>query len=106
MKKLLVFFLLFSCSMTFVHAQMSDEQVVDYVKRQVQQGKDQKQIAKELLSRGVSVKQLERLKSQYESQQKRQEIISGDMDRSRVYNGERREKSNKKRRKTSSYNFN
>ena len=62
MKKLLVFFLLFSCSMTFVHAQMSDEQVVDYVKRQVQQGKDQKQIAKELLSRGVSVKQLERLK--------------------------------------------
>ena len=102
MKKLLVFFLLFSCSMTFVHAQMSDEQVVDYVKRQVQQGKDQKQIAKELLSRGVSVKQLERLKSQYESQQKRQEIISGDMDRARVYNGERREKSNKKRRKTSS----
>ena len=102
MKKLLVFFLLFSCSMTFVHAQMSDEQVVDYVKRQVQQGKDQKQIAKELLSRGVSVKQLERLKSQYESQQKRQEIISGDMDRSRVYNGERREKSNKKRRSISS----
>ena len=102
MKKLLVFFLLFSCSMTFVHAQMSDEQVVDYVKRQVQQGKDQKQIAKELLSRGVSVKQLERLKSQYESQQKRQEIISGDIDRARVYNGERREKSNKKRRKTSS----
>ena len=102
MKKLLVFFLLFSCSMTFVHAQMSDEQVVDYVKRQVQQGKDQKQIAKELLSRGVSVKQLERLKSQYESQQKRQETISGDMDRARVYNGERREKSNKKRRKTSS----
>ena len=91
MKKLLVFFLLFSCSMTFVHAQMSDEQVVDYVKRQVQQGKDQKQIAKELLSRGVSVKQLERLKSQYESQQKRQETISGDMDRARVYNGERRE---------------
>ena len=105
MKKLLVFFLLFSCSMTFVHAQMSDEQVVDYVKRQVQQGKDQKQIAKELLSRGVSVKQLERLKSQYESQQKRQETISGDIDRARVYNGERREKSNKKRRKTSSYNF-
>ena len=102
MKKLLVFFLLFSCSMTFVHAQMSDEQVVDYVKRQVQQGKDQKQIAKELLSRGVSVKQLERLKSQYESQQKRQETISGDIDRARVYNGERREKSNKKRRKTSS----
>ncbi|MGM9712523.1 MAG: SLBB domain-containing protein [Prevotella sp.] len=104
MKKLLIFFLLFGCSLASVYAQMSDEQVVDYVRRQVQQGKDQKQIAKELLSRGVSIKQLERLKSQYESQQKTQKSATGDLDRGRVNNGERRDTNTKNRRMAASSN--
>lgn len=59
--------------MTFVvacvqgaRAQMSDEQVVAYVQQQNQAGKDQKQIAKELLGKGVTMSQLERLKAKYQ----------------------------------------
>ncbi len=49
-----------------VQAQMTDDQIIDYVQQGVTAGKNQQQIAKELLLRGVSQSQLLRLKSQYE----------------------------------------
>lgn len=48
-------------------AQMTDQQVVDYVKSSVSSGKAEKQIATELVAKGVSMDQLERLRAQYEN---------------------------------------
>ena len=91
-KYLLLFILLLSCRMT-VMAQMSDSQVIEYVKEESAKGKDQKEIAKNLISRGVSVKQLERLRDKYQSQNSRVDMLSdGDnIRRTRINNGEVRE---------------
>lgn len=48
---------------------MSDDQVVEYVKRNVAAGKGEKEIGKELLAKGVTMEQLERLKEKYEDAQ-------------------------------------
>lgn len=50
-----------------LNAQMTDSQVVDYVKKGVAAGKSQTQIGKELLAKGVTKEQAERIKAQYES---------------------------------------
>ncbi len=52
-----------------LQAQMTDDQVVSYVKSALAAGKSQDQIGKELLARGVTREQAERIKSVYESQQ-------------------------------------
>lgn len=49
-----------------VHAQMTDDQIIEYVQQGISSGKNQQQIGRELLLRGVSQQQLLRLKSQYE----------------------------------------
>lgn len=49
-----------------VRAQMTDDQIIDYVQQGVTAGKNQQQIAKELMLRGVSQSQLLRLKNQYD----------------------------------------
>lgn len=46
-------------------AQMSDEQVIEYVKKQNEAGMSQQQIAQNLLKRGVSRQQLEALRTKY-----------------------------------------
>ncbi|MDE7451679.1 MAG: hypothetical protein K2M66_06050, partial [Alistipes sp.] len=48
-----------------VAAQMTDEQIIKYVESGMQSGKSQMQIARELVGKGVSVNQLQRLQSQY-----------------------------------------
>lgn len=50
-------------------ARMTDDQVVAYVKSATAQGKSQQQIGKELIARGVTPEQVERLKSRYEESQ-------------------------------------
>ena len=50
-------------------ARMTDDQVVAYVKEGVAQGKSQQQIGKELIARGVTPEQVERLKVRYEDSQ-------------------------------------
>ncbi len=50
-------------------ARMTDEQVVQYVKQATAQGKSQQQIGRELMAKGVSAEQVERLKSRYEESQ-------------------------------------
>lgn len=56
-------------AITPVRAQMTDDQVVAYVKEGVSAGKGQSQIGKELLSKGVTQSQIERLKARYEESQ-------------------------------------
>lgn len=66
MKRLLLSFLISLASVAAAYAQMSDEQVVEYVKSGVASGKSQTQIGKELLARGVTQAQAERIKANYE----------------------------------------
>ncbi len=49
-------------------AKMTDQQVIEYIKRQSAVGKTEQQIGKELLAKGVTPEQVERLRSQYEKQ--------------------------------------
>lgn len=76
-------FLTFTISMLLLSlgvasAQMADAAVVDYVKSGLAAGKGEKQIGQELLARGVSVEQLERIKNQYENSNSG-ETISADV---------------------------
>lgn len=50
-----------------IDAKMTDDQVVEYIKQQSAAGKSEKQIGQELLAKGVTPDQIERLKSKYAS---------------------------------------
>lgn len=63
MKKILLVTLLLVLGQFTVKAQMSDQQVIDYAKYALSQGRDQKAIAKDLLSSGVSQTQAERIRA-------------------------------------------
>lgn len=69
MKKSL--FLLFSMLVMALSAsaQMSDDAVIKYVKDGVKQGKTQQQLTKELVVKGVTKDQVERLRKQYQEEQ-------------------------------------
>lgn len=60
-----LFFLFFIFSGVAVAQQMSDEQVVQYVKEAHKSGKSQKQITTELLRRGVTKEQVSRIQQNY-----------------------------------------
>lgn len=63
---------------------MSDQQVLEYVKTGMQQGKDQRQIATELARKGVTQEQAKRVKKLYEGQ-----IGSADKDAATMQNRNR-----------------
>ena len=63
-----------------LNAQMTDSQVVDYVKDGVAAGKSETQIGKELLARGVTREQAERIKAQYEAAGTGSSITSRSLD--------------------------
>lgn len=46
-------------------AKLTDQQVIDYIKRQTAIGKSEQQISKELLAKGVTRDQIQRLRDQY-----------------------------------------
>lgn len=48
---------------------MTDQQVIAYIKQQTAAGKNQQQIAQELLAKGVTPEQAQKIKAQYEAQQ-------------------------------------
>ncbi len=52
----------------FAQSGMTDQQVLEYVKDGLKQGRDQKQMASELARRGVTREQAERVKALYEQQ--------------------------------------
>lgn len=57
-------------SFTSLFAQMTDDQIVDYVQTQTAQGLSQEDIAKQLVKRGVSLTQLRSIKAKYDQMQK------------------------------------
>ena len=81
MKKLLLvlFLTLFTATVNFAQS-MSDEDVMEYVKTGVKQGKTQKQLYQELLIKGVTKEQLLRIKEKYEQQQSEAKTIKGNAD--------------------------
>ena len=48
-------------------AQMSEEQIISYVQKQKEAGKDEKDIAKDLIARGVSATKLQQLSQKYKN---------------------------------------
>lgn len=67
MRKLfIILFAFFSLCVLDANAQMTDNQVVSYVKSGLNSGKNEKQIATELMAKGVTVQQMERLRDQYQ----------------------------------------
>lgn len=58
---------LLACSATSVLAQMSDTEILAYVKKQSDAGVSQTKIAQDLVRRGVSVQKLQELKAMYEN---------------------------------------
>lgn len=77
-KRILSFLVVLLLSGAAAFAQsMSDEQVLQYVKDGMQQGKDQRQLATELARRGVTREQAERVKKLYESRNQTAESTVG-----------------------------
>ncbi len=54
---------------TLMAAAMTDQQVIDYIKQQSAAGKSNQQIGKELMAKGVTREQAQRIKEKFESQQ-------------------------------------
>lgn len=71
-----------------LYAQMSDEQVVQYVKAGKTAGKGDQEIGRELLSRGVTQAQVERIKARYERGQESTQVVSPAAGRERQARGE------------------
>ena len=68
MKKLL-FLLLLSFSTLMLSAQgMSDQQVMQFIQREVKAGTSQSQIVTKLMQKGVKIDQIRRLRQQYDKQ--------------------------------------
>ena len=59
---------LFCTLSTGMYAQMTDNQVIEYIKSAAASGKSQDTITKELLARGVTLEQAERIKNQMQGQ--------------------------------------
>ncbi|MDE6070435.1 MAG: hypothetical protein K2F92_06165, partial [Alistipes sp.] len=64
--RFLVVFAALLCLAGRAQAQMTDDQVMEYVVQGLSAGKTEQQIGKELLVRGVSMTQIEQLKKKYE----------------------------------------
>lgn len=66
MRRILLSLLMF-CSLSALA--MTDDQVIAYIKQQSAAGKTEQQIGKELLAKGVTPEQAERIKARFEAQQ-------------------------------------
>lgn len=75
-KSRILLFIFFSFLFFPLYAQMSDEQVVEYVKEQSAAGKGERQIGRELMARGVTREQAERIKARYEESQGAETAVS------------------------------
>lgn len=68
MKRIILYFFISLISGNLLFAQMSDSQVIEYVKTEAAKGTSQQMIATELLKRGATQDQLLRIKSQVNQQ--------------------------------------
>lgn len=64
-----LFILAFALSGVAIAQQMTDDQVIQYIKTAQSQGKSQTQMTTELFRRGVTKEQIERIKQKYETEQ-------------------------------------
>lgn len=89
-EKVRLFLLVFLLAAPFgtAYCQMSDEAVVKYALEGRQSGKSDQQIGKELLARGVTPEQVERLKQKYEDSRTSSGTVASDQ----VIPGQRRER--------------
>lgn len=89
-EKVRLFLLVFLLAAPFgtAYCQMSDEAVVKYALEGRQSGKSDQQIGKELLARGVTPEQVERLKQKYEDSRTSSETVAADQ----IISGQRRER--------------
>ena len=89
-EKVRLFLLAFLLAAPFgtAYCQMSDEAVVKYALEGRQSGKSDQQIGKELLARGGTPEQVERLKQKYEDSRTSSETVAADQ----VISGQRRER--------------
>lgn len=69
MKKIIFCLFLFLLSSNIMFAQMSDEQIINYVTQEANKGTSQQVIATNLMKQGVTKSQLERIKQQQEQKQ-------------------------------------
>lgn len=67
---LTLFCFVLACAGAVYAQQMSDEQVIKYVKESQKQGKTQRQMSQELMRMGVTKEQMIRIRDDYEKQQK------------------------------------
>ena len=78
MKRILILFSFALLAAGAANAQaMSDDEVINYVKSGVSQGKSQQTLYKELVARGVSTSQMQRIKDKYEQQKDNAVAIKG-----------------------------
>ncbi len=75
MKMRRVFLSLFmACSLVMMA--MSDQEVINYIKQQTAAGKSNQQIGRELMARGVTPEQAQRIKDQFEQRQQTEESVT------------------------------
>jgi len=55
---------------------LTDQQVIDYIKQQTAAGKSNKQIGKELMAKGVTPEQAQRIKAKFEADQNRETMVT------------------------------
>ena len=79
MKKLLLFACLICLFSVELNAQsvMSDTQVLQFVKREINSGTTRSQVVIKLMQRGVSMDQIRRVRSQYEEEVQKRDVNSG-----------------------------
>ena len=68
MKKILLMIAICMVSVLDVSAQMSDAEVMQFVAREYKNGTSQSQIVTRLMSRGVKIEQIRKIRNQYDSQ--------------------------------------
>ena len=85
-KTLLLFIFSFTLSTMIFAQQMTDSQVVEYLKQAKAEGKSQSQISMELMRQGVTQQQVERIRDQYLNNQENVIVESSDNTDSRIRN--------------------
>ena len=68
MKKFLLATVLCLATTLSIHAQMSDQQVIEFIAREQKAGTSQSQIVTKLMQKGVKIEQIRRLRNQYSKQ--------------------------------------
>ena len=65
-----------SMACSLMASALTDQQVIDYIKQQTAAGKSNQQIGKELMAKGVTPEQAERIKAKFEAQQNSETVAT------------------------------